>query len=501
MSGDHNGSAQSRTIVPIVPLNNHLSPQTITQKPSGQSGQLSYNQSMPNHILTATLLTLAAYVNFAGGTHADWPRFLNRDFDGTASNVSDSIDWTVQPKLAWSIEVGEGYGLGAIAGGRYYHFDATNDRNATDRNAAERLTAYDMATGKPVWSVAESLTYRDLFGYEAGPRGTPAIDGDQIFTFGVAGRLTCRDLADGKKVWSVDTNAKYGVVQNFFGVGASPLVIDDVVVVMVGGSPAADQSVAPMQLNRVSPNGTAIVAFDRKTGAPRWSGGDDLASYSSPRTITIDDATYVLVFTRDGLLLIDAKTGDQKWRLDYRASILESVNAMVPVVDGNRVFISECYQRGGVLLNVDAEKPTAIWSDENKRRDQSMRSHWATPILVDGNLYGCSGRNAPDSDLRCIDWLSGEVKWVDERRTRTQVTRAGDVLIVLEERGTIEIIRPTPEKLDVIATWKLGQPNGDRPAITFPCWAAPIVDGNQVLVRGDRTVLCLEVGTSPTSPQ
>lgn len=450
---------------------------------------------MPNQILTAILLlTLAAHVNVAGSTLADWPRFLNRDFDGVTSNVSDSIDWTVQPKLAWSIEVGEGYGLGAIADGRYYHFDATDGRGGP---ATERLTAYDMSTGKSIWSVADPLVYRDLFGYEAGPRSTPTIDGDHVYTFGVAGRLTCRKLSDGEKVWSVDTNADYGVVQNFFGVGASPLVIDDTVVVMVGGSPAADQSVPPMQLNRVSPNGSAIVAFDRNTGVERWRSGDDLASYSSPRTIVIDDQTFVLAFARDGLLLIDANTGQQKWRRDYRASILETVNAMVPVVDGDRVFISECYQQGGVLLKVDSEKSTVVWSDEAKRRDKSMRSHWATPVLFDGYLYGCSGRNAPDSDLRCIDWLSGQVKWVDERRTRTQVTRAGKVLIVLEERGTVEVIRPTPEKLDVIATWKLGQPDGARPAITYPCWAAPIVDGDRVLVRGDRTVLCLRLPQSP----
>jgi outer membrane protein assembly factor BamB len=153
-------------------------------------------------------------------------------------------------------------------------------------------------------------------------------------------------------------------VQNFFGVGASPLVMNDLVVVMVGGSPAADQSVAPMQLDRVSPNGSAIVAFDRNTGEQRWRAGDDLASYSSPRAITIDGKTFVLALARGGLLLIDAQTGETKWRVDHRASILESVNGMVPVVRGDEVFISECYQLGSVLLKVDAKKPTVLWSDE-----------------------------------------------------------------------------------------------------------------------------------------
>ncbi|MGB7323946.1 MAG: PQQ-binding-like beta-propeller repeat protein [Rubripirellula sp.] len=430
-------------------------------------------------------------------TTRDWPRLLGENFDGqaaTAPELQNSIDWTLPPTFKWSAKVGLGYGLGAVSRGRYFHFDADDSDRS---NPAERTTARDLQTGELIWTVNEPLVYRDLFGYEEGSRSSPTIDGDQLFTLGVAGRLACRNTSDGKLNWSVDTIQKYGVVQNFFGVGSSPLVIDDAVIVMVGGSPAADQDVAPMRLDRVSPNGSALVAFDRNDGHELWRCGKDLASYSSPRTMKIDGKTYVLLFARGGLILVDPDSGSVQWRYDHRAEILESVNAIVPVVDGNEVFISECYQVGSVLLRVTAKSAEPIWIDPaGDRRRQAMRSHWATPVLADGFLYGCSGRNAPDSDLRCIDWKTGEVKWTDDRRTRSSTTRVGDHLIVLEERGEAQVIRTNSERLDVVATWPLNRSDGDRPALAYPCWSAPIVVDDLVIVRGDEHVVCLKLTAS-----
>ena len=426
-----------------------------------------------------------------GQEKTDWPRFLGVNFDGVTQGVDPGIDWTAKPKFLWSLDVGEGYGMGTVADDRYYHFDAGESR--VDE-PLERLRCIDLAGGQEVWSRSQPFIYRDMLGYEDGPRSSPTIDGDRIFTLGVTGQLTCRNLSDGKPVWTVDTNRKYGVVQNFFGVGCSPLVLGDQVIVMVGGSPPEDQNIAPMRLDRVSPNGSAVVAFDRDTGKELWKCGDDLASYSSPRPVEVDGETLVLVFARSGLMAIDPSAGKVHWQFDHRAAILESVNAIVPVVDGDHVFISECYEVGSVLLKLNRQSPQVVWRDRPRdRRNQAMRCHWSTPILVDGLLYGCSGRNAPDSDFRCIDFQTGKLQWSDPRRIRSSLTRVGDHLIVLEERGVVQVIRPNPKELDVVAEWDLSRSDGDRPAIAYPCWAAPIVVGSKLILRGDQKVLCFDL--------
>jgi outer membrane protein assembly factor BamB len=422
----------------------------------------------------------------------DWPRFLGKTYDSVSKTTSSRIDWFTQPTLAWSLDVGEGYGIGSVSDNRYYHFDSVG--------SSERLRCLALDSGKQIWSRSQPQIYRDMFGYEDGPRSSPTIVNDKVITLGVTGQLTCRNLSDGTVLWSVNTSDQYGVVQNFFGVGTSPLVLGERVIVMVGGSPAEDQRVAPMRLDRVSPNGSALVAFDLQSGAEQWRCGNDLASYSSPRPIQLGGETLVLIFARGGLLAVDPVAGEVRWRFDHRADTIESVNAMVPVVDGDHVLISECYEVGSALLRVDrARPPQVVWRDPPRnRRIQSMRCHWSTPIQIDGYLYGCSGRNAPDSDFRCIDFKTGEVQWSDPRRMRLSLVRVGDMLVAMEERGVLQVIKANPNQLDVVAQWNLSVPQGNRPAIDYPCWAAPVVVGTKLLVRGTDRVICLDLARSKT---
>jgi outer membrane protein assembly factor BamB len=425
-----------------------------------------------------------------------WPRFLGPRLDGSAVADPD-INFSTIPTALWSIDVGDGYGIGSVAEGRIYQMDAGDEPAAVVvPQRTERQRCFDLETGKLLWSQSQKIVYRDMLGYEDGPRASPTIVGDLTYTMGVTGLLTCRDTRDGKQIWQIDTQSKYGVVQNFFGVASAPLVMDDKVIVMVGGSPAEDQNFPPMRLDRVTPNGSAVVAFDRQSGKELWRCGDDLASYSSPVPITIGGTTLVLVFARSGLLAVDPVQGKVQWTYGHRAAILESVNAIVPIVDGDHIFLSECYEVASVLLKASLDSVEVVWKDPPRnRRRQSMRCHWSTPVLVNGFLYGCSGRNAPDSDFRCINFRTGKVRWSDSRRIRSSVTRLGDHLLVLEERGLFQVLKANPNNLELVAQWDFGKANGDRPSLSYPCWSAPVVVGKKLIVRGTDRVICLEFAT------
>ena len=458
---------------------------TTNQAPDEQAPDEQAGTVADAHLVVAQATTANQPIAIVPGDYS-WKRLLGSDFDGLANSPGIQFDWSRKPTVAWRLEVGDGYGLGCVDNGRYYHADAT----VADGVRVERLRAFNLDDASLAWSVQRPMQYQDMYGYESGPRGTPTIAGDSIITFGCDGELICRNTADGSQLWSVATNKQYGVVQNFFGVGSSPLILDSAVVVPVGGSPLEDQQIAPGRLDRVISNGSALVAFDLKTGDEIWRCGKDLASYSSPRTMTIDGQTVVLLFARDQLLAVDPEQGNVLWSYPHRASILESVNAMMPVVDGDHVFISECYQVGSVMLRVTPESATPVWKDPpQNRRAQSMRCHWSTPILIDGFLYGCSGRNNPDSDFRCVEFETGKVQWSDGRRVRTSLARAGDHLVVLDEYGFLQVVRPSPEKLDVVVEHDFSD------LVSSPCWAAPIIVGNRILIRGNHHVLCLLVPT------
>jgi outer membrane protein assembly factor BamB len=417
---------------------------------------------------------------------SDWTRFLGPTFDGKSTEVGIRTDWSDEKLPAlWSIDVGTSYGIGSVADGRYFQHERVGNM--------ERLRAVHAETGKELWINDQPVSYSDMYGYNNGPRDTPSVDGEDVFTLGVAGQLTCVDAISGKTKWTVNTNEKYGVIQNFFGVGSSPLVLGDKVIAMIGGSPAADASIAPGRLDRVSPHGSAIVAFDRATGAERWKTGDDLASYSSPRPMTVNGKTVVISLARDGLIAVDPDTGETLWQYHHRADLLESVNGMVPVVIGNRVFVSDCYQVGSVLLEVTDKGYKEVWKDPENRRLQSFRGHWATPIEVNGFIYGCSGRNEPDSDLRSIDLLTSRLAWADNRRSRVSLMYVDNHFVVLDEGGLMELIRVDPTQMSVVTSIDLHQPTATRPALGRPYWAAPILSHGLLYVRGSEKVLCLEL--------
>ena len=419
----------------------------------------------------------------------DWPQFLGMRHDGTSAETGIRTDWSAgKLPVVWSREFGTSYGIGSVAAGRYFQLHRIGD--------SERLTCLNAETGEELWSQDHPVQYEDLYGYNNGPRTSPTIDGDSVYTMGVAGRLTCRDANDGRQRWFVDTNEKYGVVQNFFGVGCSPLVVDDLVIVMVGGSPSEDQRIPPGRLDRVSPNGSAIVAFDKKTGAERYRVGNYLASYASLRPMVVNNTTVVLAFVREGLLAIDAISGRQLWMFPWRSSLMESVNAAMPVVDGDQVLVSECYEIGSALLRAGEDNFKVLRSDSENRRLQTFRAHWATPIKVGDFLFGCSGRNPPDSDLRCVDWAAGKLKWSDFRRERTSLLGIDGHLVVLGERGGMELIKATSDGFQPVTTLNLAARDLTQPAqppLNYPCWAAPIVSHGLMYVRGENTLICFEL--------
>ncbi len=336
-----------------------------------------------------------------------------------------------------------------------------------------------------------------MYGYNNGPRCSPIVDGDLVYTYGVSGQLTCWQLVDGKKLWQKDTLSDYGVVQNFFGVASSPYIYNDLLLVMIGGSPAESQSVPSGRLDKVKPNGSAVVAFHKVTGKEVYRVGNDLASYASLTVREIRGKPTGLAFLRSGLLAWDVETGKELSTFPWRASMMESVNAALPVTQGNQVLLSEAYEIGSALLSFDQPTPQVVWQDSGASlRRHAFRAHWSTPVWVDGFLYGCSGRNQPDSDFRCIRMSDGKLQWTERRHERSSVLLVDGHLIVLGEYGRLELVKVNPEKFDVVASAQLNQiadKKDGKSLLEYPCWAAPVLSHGLLYVRGEDRLICMEL--------
>jgi outer membrane protein assembly factor BamB len=420
----------------------------------------------------------------AGDTVAgeDWPQFLGPQADGTSVETGvDPARWKPMPRVLWTLPLGVSYGAPTIAGGRLFQFDRFGDM--------ERLTCYSAKSAKELWRWESKVVYQDMFGYNNGPRCSPLVDGDHVYTYGVNGKLSCVEATTGKLVWTKDTAEDFGIVQNFFGVASNPCIHEDLLLVMVGGSTEETRGLPTESLADVKPNGSAIVAFDKLSGQEIYRVGNGLASYSSLIVKEIEGRPTGLAFLRDSLLAWDPTTGRQLFDFPWRASMLESVNAAVPIVNANQVFISEAYEVGSVLLEIEKETPKVVWKDGGPRSKCKFRAHWSTPVVIDGYLYGCSGRNGPDTDFRCVRLRDGEVQWTDRDRdrVRSSLLFVDGYLIVMGEYGRLELIRPNPEKLDVVAAVEMSlieNPNGGGPLLDYPCWSAPVLAQGRLYLRG-----------------
>ncbi len=430
-----------------------------------------------------------------GVRNQDWGRMLGPNDDAKIPAEPIRFDWTGGLPVAWNIQVGEGYGNAVISNGRMFHFD----RYGND----ERLTCYDADNAKVVWAANFPVRYRDSFGYNNGPRAMPVANAKFVASYGATGHLAVMNAATGEVLWEKNCSEEYGVIPNFFGVGSTPLIHRDKLLVMVGGSPSAnDRRPANLgQLNRLKGSDSGIVAFDLQSGKEVYRVGSYLASYAAPAIHEVDGKRWCFAFMREGLMVFDPDTGKEADFSPFRAEINESVNAAWPVVNGNEVFISETYELGSRMLHFANGKLNLIWADPASRKNQSMRAHWATPVLIDGILYGSSGRNEPDSDLRAVDWEEGKMLWSHRTHARGSVIAIGEHLIVVDEYGVLQLIKPNSEKMEVLAEQNLLDRTAAQKVdlLGTPVWAPPVYANGLLVLRGGDKLVALRLGLDKAS--
>ncbi len=428
----------------------------------------------------ATAAAIAAMIGAGLARAGDWPNFLGPNRDGKSTETGLLKKWPENgPPLLWRVSAGEGYATASVADGRVYFFDRVGDRS--------RLACLEAATGKTLWRADYEMAYEDMYGFGTGPRANPTVDGDRVYTYGVEGELRCWNASDGSLVWKVDASSRFGVVKNFFGVGSSPVIEGDLVIATVGGSPPDSPGVRTGETRGA---GSGIVAFDKMTGAVRYQLSDELASYATPQVTTIGGRRLGLAFMRGGLVGFDPAAGAQTFFFPWRAKRVETVNAATPVIVGDRAFLTESYEKGGVLLRVRQDGVEPVWQDP-PRRGQSMACHWMTPIHHEGYLYGSHGQKSGNAELRCVSLETGAVQWRKPGLRRTTLLYADGMLITLGEYGELWLFEANPKACVQLAA---ATPKLDgKPLLARPAWNAPVLANGRLYVRGADALACFDL--------
>jgi outer membrane protein assembly factor BamB len=378
----------------------------------------------------------------------DWPQFLGPRRNSTVEQPNLVRDWKAQvPQQLWLHPVGAGWSGFAVAGNRAI----TQEQRGED----ETVVCYDLLSGGPLWSYAYPAHFRSSLGGE-GPRATPTIAGQRVYALGSTGILNCLDLETGKLLWSKDTLQDNRAKLNEWGMSSSPLVVNDLVVVSVGG-----------QDNR------SLVAYRAGTGDFVWGGGNAGAGYSSPCLVTLAGTAQILIFNAGGVFAHDPTTGTNLWQ--YRWPGGHPHVSMPIIVPGDRLLVSSGYSVGSELLQVQKDSSgtfhaTRVW------KSSRLKAKFTNLVYRDGFIYGLD-----DGVMVCLDASSGGQKWKEGRYGHGQEILAKDVLLVGAESGEVVLLDPNPQAARELARF---------PALTSKTWNPPALAGAYLLVRNEKAAAC-----------
>ena len=387
----------------------------------------------------------------------DWPQFLGVHRNGTAHGESLLPEFPGdEPEIIWKHKLGSGFSGPVVSEGQVFIFHRQNNRAV--------LEALSTKNGEVQWTFHYITDYTDDFGFDNGPRSVPVVHEKKIYLLGAEGIAHCINAVTGECIWSVDLQEKLDSKKGFFGRACSPIVINDTLILQIGGTSAG------------------IVGLNTETGILKWKATDHEAGYASPVMANISGEAIAVCFTRNGLVCLNPSNGNVIIDHANRASMHASVNAASPViVSPGRVFISACYGVGASLWQISPREKSLkpVW-----KTHQKLDCHYATPVSFEGHLIGFHGRQETGTELRCIDALTGALKWQSGRMAAGTITLAGKTLIILTERGELILAEASGSSFKPAARGQI---------LGADTRAMPALSNGQLFARDKRHLVCVKL--------
>jgi outer membrane protein assembly factor BamB len=353
------------------------------------------------------------------------------------------------PKLLWEAS---GFGMG--------HSSATVTNDAVYitgiHGDKDVLTAYTQ-DGKKKWEVTYGTMGRSTFPES---RSTPTYSNGRIFVIGGQGELACI-TKDGKLAWTVNHYQKYGASVPRFGISESPLVVDNKVISTPGGSKAA------------------MVAFNVENGNVLWETAplNEGTQYINPLLIEEKGKKVIVTIASKDIIGVDAADGKLLWKFDFG-----SVNAdgkggknyiNTPLYRDGFLFSANGYGQTAAKIKIyfDGKAPELVW------KNPDINPHVGGMVLLGNFIYSSTHDDNSMGRWICVDWTTGKTMWTTKWKNKGAVISADGMLYIFEEKnGTVGLVNPTSEKLDIVSSFKL--PGGEGPA-----WAHPMIDKGRLFVR------------------
>ncbi len=364
------------------------------------------------------------------GKGMDWPRFGGPHGTG----VTDDAGWKPDapgPEM-WRRSVGLGYSAPSISEGRLYTVGFDEDESI------DIIYCLDAITGEELWTHSDSANLDDLY-HGGGSLSTPSVEGDLVYISNRDGEFLCLDAEDGLEVHAANLADDFELTRPKWGFSASPLVLEDRVVLNMG----------------------KVIVLDKESFEPLWVSRDFGHAYSTPVVFEHGGKPCLATVAGTGLAVLDLESGEELYHHPFKDKY--DVLASTPVIVDDQVFISAGHGQGCLLVGFEEGKTKVAW--ENK----DMNTHMNGCVLWEGHLYGFDRKI-----LKCLD-LDGKEMWRQRGLGEGTVVVANGHLLVLSEPGELLIAPASPEKFEPAS--QQTTVNGGK------CWTTPVISHGLIYTR------------------
>jgi len=366
-----------------------------------------------------------------------------------------------EPALLWSSAgLGMGYSSPTVDGEFIYL--TGNDED----NKREFLRCLSAKDGKILWSTE----YGSAAGSYEGARTTPTVHGGRVYVISGDAEAVCLDKKSGSVLWRVEGFTKFEGKKGRWGFSESPLVFDNMLVFCPAGKK------------------TTVVALNNQTGETIWESEslNQETAYHIPRLIEHNGNRLIVTALNDFLIGVEPASGKILWQVEFADPNADEKQKKQPRVFPNTalyrdgmVYATGGYGYGGVMvrLSPDGKSATEVW------RNAELDTHIGGVVELDGVIYGATfGGRGTTGKWTAVDWLSGKTLWSEawEGRTKGSIVAADGKLFVYEEkRGSVGLIKPSREKLEVVSSFDVSSMKkgvGEH-------WAHPVVANGVLYIR------------------
>lgn len=366
------------------------------------------------------------------------------------------------PELVWeTMDAGKGYSSPVIYKDRLYITGMNEEENR------EIFSAYTL-DGKKVYEIEYGNPWNNTY---PETRTTPTIEGEKAYLISGSGEIVCLAIADGRKLWEVNGAATFERKAGKWGTSECALIFDNKLIY----TPSGDQ--------------TTMVALDAESGKTLWKSEPlgDSGAYVSPLLITYNGKRQIIGSTGSNVFGVNPEIGQIEWTFDeWGEKGKDKISPNTPLYKDGRLFICQGYNTNSVMvqLNDDMSGVTVVW------RNDDLDTHHGHFVLVDGHIYGSNWINNTQGNWLAVDWNTGKTKyetaWSGGKSKGSIVSADGMLYCYDERRGAVGLVKPNPEKFDVVSEFRITKGEG-------PHWAHPVIVNGVLYIRHGNALMAYKV--------